>query len=151
MAIEQDFGADQVTTEQAKIAINAVPGLPGKVEVLAHACDAINDKTDSYDTVDGRPHSAGRSRSSNSFKIRIYMNRKTEVAMLDAWAAGARVGKKGYAATIIVTYLYADGSAGRALRLTGAWPKMRTDPAMGETGAAIIEYEIVYHRSEPLF
>ena len=151
MAIEQDFGADQATTEQAKIAVNAVPGLPGKVEILFHACDAINDKVDSYDTVDGRPHSAGRSRSSNSFKARIYMNRKVEVAALDAWAAAARVGKKGYQATIIVTYLFADGSAARALRLTGSWPKMRTDPAMGETGAAVVEYEFVYHRSEPLF
>ena len=148
--INQDFGADHPVTEQARFSVSGIPGLPGKVDIEFHDIDAITDGFDTFDTVDGQSHSSGRQRASREIKARIYANQKTQVAALDAWLAAGRAGKQGYKCTVINSYMFADGSPARSLRLTRAFPTNRVDPKSGDSGAAVIEYTFKYHRAEPL-
>ena len=146
----QDFGADQAVTEQLKFSVSAIPGVPGKIEIEFHDVDAFTDGFDTFDTIEGQAHSTGRQRASREFKARIYANRKLEVAALDAWLAASRLGKSGHKCNAIATYIFADGSPARSLRITRCFPNNRVDPKTGESGAAVLEYTFKYYRSEPL-
>lgn len=146
----QDFGADQAVTEQLKFSVAGIPGFPGKFEIDFHDVDAITDGFDTFETVDGQTHSTGRQRTGREIKARIYANQKLAVGALDAWMATSRAGQPAHKCTVIATYIFADGSPARALRLTRIFPCMRVDPKTGDSGAAVIEYTFKYHRAEPM-
>ena len=110
----------------------------------------VDESSDTFDTIEGQAHSTGRQRASREFKARIYANRKLEVAALDAWLAASRLGKSGHKCNAIATYIFADGSPARSLRITRCFPNNRVDPKTGESGAAVLEYTFKYYRSEPL-
>jgi len=147
-ALTPNYGADHPLAEEVKIAVSGIPGIPGKAELAFYESDPIPDSVDTFDTVEGRPHSLGRAKSSKDWRARQYANDTGELTLMETWYAAAKTGTKGYQRDVAVTYFYLDGTPGRVVMLRGCFPTGRNDSASGQQAAANVEWTFKFHKAE---